>query len=97
MSVLEQDVVFVKINQLIIYYCPIKHPVCRGIMRGGEVNVCNQCLRYLNHRRHNAKQFIQNILYHDLINYLDKDVINTIGCLFEKLINQDHPRMFLEC
>ena len=93
------------------HYCPIKHPICRGIIRGGEVNVCDQCLEWLNTRVKTAKQFIKNLLYiwwgpRNLSHGgphggqdqgLIMDVINTIGTLFEKLIIRDHPSMFIDC
>lgn len=79
------------------HYCPIKHPVCRGILCGGEVNVCQACLDFLAQCQKTSKQFIQNLLYIYWINYIDEDVINIIAVLFQKVIIKSHPRIFMDC
>jgi hypothetical protein len=76
------------------HYCSIDHPVSRGIIKGGEVNVCEECFETLLTMRKDAKQFVMSLLTQYWSQYLTKDVAGIICGLFEKAIRRSHPSIF---
>lgn len=87
------------------HYCTTKHPVCRGakgpsltgIIKGGEVNVCHDCLCYLKNITITSKQFIKNLLYIEWVKDLNMDVVNICASLFEKLVWKESPSILIDC
>lgn len=79
------------------HICHIKHPINRGILRGGEVNVCLECFNFLINKKEQSKLFIECLLYCCWNIILNNDIIGIISTLFEKLIIRDIPRLFIDC
>lgn len=79
------------------HYCSLDHPVNRGIIRGGEVNVCEECFETLLTMRKDAKQFVMSLLTQYWSQYLTRDVAGIICGLFEKAIRRSHPTIFIDC